>query len=89
MHWTNIQERSDFYDSSGMRIFYTTSLRQHDAGTLWVGQMFLEIPPHTPEIDVEGVCSSECTAKIFTENLHVIGAINHMHTLGKQICKSY
>ncbi|XP_062583183.1 uncharacterized protein LOC134244942, partial [Saccostrea cucullata] len=83
MHWTNKQERSDYRDGSGMRIFYTTSLRQHDAGTLWVGQMFLEIPPQMPDVAVSGVCTSECTSKIFEDNLNVIGAFNHMHLLGK------
>eukprot|EP00105_Crassostrea_gigas_P028554 XP_011450241.1 PREDICTED: dopamine beta-hydroxylase-like [Crassostrea gigas] len=82
MHWTNKHQHSDYYDESGMRIFYTKSLREHDAGTLWLGQMFFEIPPQAPETDVQGVCTSECTSKIFTDNINIFGATNHMHLLG-------
>ncbi|XP_078324642.1 DBH-like monooxygenase protein 2 homolog [Crassostrea virginica] len=82
MHWTNKHQHSDYYDGSGIRIFYTKTLRLHDAGTLWLGQMFFEIPPETPETNVYGVCTSECTSKIFTENLTIFGATNHMHMLG-------
>lgn len=83
MHWTNKHQHSDYYDESGMRIFYTKSLREHDAGTLWLGQMFFEIPPQAPETDVQGVCTSECTSKIFTDNINIFGATNHMHLLGE------
>lgn len=87
MHWTNKHQHSDYYDESGMRIFYTKSMREHDAGTLWLGQMFFEIPPETPETDVQGVCTSECTSKIFTDNLNIFGATNHMHILGEYNCR--
>ncbi|XP_076456030.1 tyramine beta-hydroxylase-like [Babylonia areolata] len=82
-HWNNPQLRADFTDSSGMRFFYTPNLRANSAATLTVGQMFLEIPPLQPSVEVVGTCSSDCTRKIADRPVYVIQAANHMHYLGK------
>ena len=45
VHWTNEGKATDWYDSSGLRLFYTPKLRQYDLGTIITGQVHLELPP--------------------------------------------
>ena len=82
-HWTNMQHVDHYYDSSGIKMYYTPRLRPNDAGVLTIGQAYLEIPPAMPSVIKGGVCSSACTRKYFKSPLKVVAGLNHMHYLGK------
>ena len=56
VHWTNPRKRTDWYDSSGIRIFYTPKLRPNDIGTMTVGQLFLDIPGGKSEVILILIC---------------------------------
>lgn len=54
---------SDILDNSGIRIFYTNHLRQHEAGVMETGMeitLTQFIPPHEDSFLSEGICSMEC-----------------------------
>lgn len=54
---------SDIWDNSGIRIFYTNQLRQHEAGVMETGMeitLTQFIPPHEDSFLSEGICSMEC-----------------------------
>ncbi|KAJ8300061.1 hypothetical protein KUTeg_021580, partial [Tegillarca granosa] len=81
-HYNNPELRSDYTDSSGMQLFYTTNHRQFDAGVLTIGQIYMEIKPRQERVEVIGTCHSHCTKKWFSGSVRVTAAINHMHYLG-------
>lgn len=68
-----------------MRLYYTPKLRQFNAGVMTLGQNYLEIPPKSQDVMVEGRCPAECSRKLITGPLYIFWAVNHMHYLG--ICK--
>ena len=37
--------REDYWDSSGMTIYFTPNLRPHDAGSFLMGQNHIVLPP--------------------------------------------
>ena len=50
VHWTNDAKATDWYDSSGIKLYYTPKLRQYDLGTLSTGQLHLELPPGQSQV---------------------------------------
>lgn len=60
---------------SGIRIFYTDILRQHDTGMILIGTEvnFLHmIPPQQKSFLSLGRCTSECTSKVNFINLKML-----------------
>ncbi|KAK3099429.1 hypothetical protein FSP39_004175 [Pinctada imbricata] len=84
VHWNNPYRTSGHYDSSGLRLYYTSNRRPNDAGILWVGQQYLEIPPSRDRVVINGTCSGDCTTAMFSDKISVFGAMNHMHLLGRE-----
>ena len=62
-------------DSSGMRIWYTSSPREHDAGMLTVGYSVnphMVIPPNAKNFTITSFVHEECTNKVCLINkLHI------------------
>lgn len=51
-------------DSSGIRLHYTASLRQYDAGIMELGLVYtpvMAIPPGESHFSLTGYCSDKCT----------------------------
>ncbi|XP_060066098.1 tyramine beta-hydroxylase-like [Ylistrum balloti] len=84
LHWNNPEHRSDYTDSSGMKLYFTSNLRQHDATTLTVGTTYIEIPPGEENVEVEALCSSDCSSRYLSGPIYIISAENHMHLLGRK-----
>ena len=66
-HYDNPAIQQDLVDTSGIRIFLTDRLRQHDTGMILVGTEvnFLHmIPPFQDNFQTLGRCTSECTMKV-------------------------
>ncbi|XP_014663258.1 PREDICTED: LOW QUALITY PROTEIN: DBH-like monooxygenase protein 1 [Priapulus caudatus] len=77
-------------DSSGMRLWLTSTLRQHDAGELEIGNevtAFMQIPPHydTP-LTMPGYCFPACTEDAFPQDgINVFAVYLHAHLTAKAI----
>merc|ERR550532_764057 len=61
-HWNNPDKRDDYYDASGLQIYYTSALRPFDGGVMVTGQNHLVIPGNQNDVRIEGNCNTECTA---------------------------
>ena len=60
-------------DDSGVRMFYTDKLREHDVGTFIVGTMvspFMMIPPKQEAWVETGNCPKSCSSKVSLNLLH-------------------
>ncbi|CAH1785358.1 unnamed protein product [Owenia fusiformis] len=88
VHWDNPQSIQGLYDTSGLELIYTPTLRQYDATMLETGiisgHSFQVNPPHTPAFINPGTCTSEClTAAMAASNandgIKLIGVQLHAH----------
>lgn len=73
-------------DNSGVRVYYTDKLRQHDAAMMVLGDPFVttrSIPKQTMT-HLEISCSSECTSA-WSHPLNVFADFLHMHSLGSRM----
>ncbi|CAH1778942.1 unnamed protein product [Owenia fusiformis] len=86
-HWNNPELRDDYYDSSGMMMYYTPNLRPYDGGIMIIGQNRMAIPPRVPLYKVTSKISKACTYSITkgVGPLTMVGSVLHMHYLGKSI----
>ena len=84
VHWTNEAKADDYYDSSGIKLFYTPKLRKYDQGIMPVGQMHLELPPGQKKVSCMIIFETYCSdngqtggpvssriCKRLTDNLHI------------------
>ncbi|ESO82137.1 hypothetical protein LOTGIDRAFT_135206, partial [Lottia gigantea] len=90
-HYNNPTLKSGVIDSSGLRMYYTPTLRKIDGDTLYTGLAVYEmqvIPPGYPKFASTGYCSSECTSKRLghlPEGIHVFAVFPHSHLLGHAV----
>ncbi|CAC5390371.1 DBH [Mytilus coruscus] len=61
-------------DSSGLELFYTSNLRQYEAGMSVVGQEYLNIPPRVSNISFRSRCYSACTEIMFPKGVFITRA---------------
>jgi hypothetical protein len=85
-HYNNPAQDADVTDTSGIRVYYTASLRRHDAGVLSVGldpNWRHIIPPGQPEVVSEGHCISACTQQtVPQQGIDIFGVALHTHLIG-------
>nr|CAD7196176.1 unnamed protein product [Timema douglasi] len=65
IHYNNPEKRSDWVDSTGVRLYISPTLRKYDGGVIELGLEYTDkmaIPPHQPQFTLTGYCISECTA---------------------------
>lgn len=61
------------HDSSGIRLHYTPSLRQYDAGIMELGLVYtpiMAVPPKQEIFYLSGHCTSKCTQTVCIQNLY-------------------
>ncbi|KAH9503101.1 hypothetical protein Btru_069960 [Bulinus truncatus] len=85
LHWNNPDVRSDWQDSSGMRIYFTANKRQYEAGFMITGHERFILPPLQPAVSIKSTCPSSCTKKLWNKPIWVTVAWNHMHYAGAQM----
>ncbi|XP_052061954.1 DBH-like monooxygenase protein 1 homolog [Mytilus californianus] len=85
LHWTNPLLSNSLVDGSGIKLYFTPNLRPNDAGIFITGQNYLNIPSGLESHQEEGECPADCTNQLFTGNIHVFSALNHMHYLGSEM----
>ncbi|XP_013388231.1 DBH-like monooxygenase protein 1 [Lingula anatina] len=84
-HYDNPQERSDYVDSSGIRVTVIPRRRQFDADVIEAGVSVNHnhvIPPHYPEFYSWGHCNSQCLSKALVSQpsgIKVFGTMLHGH----------
>lgn len=88
VHYTNDYYVKDVRDSSGIRLHYTTTPREHLLGTLSVQQLSYDkhtvIPPHQERFFV----TRGCTVEGATQPLRVASVFFHAHLLGREMYAS-
>eukprot|EP00479_Gromia_sphaerica_P010311 TRINITY_DN46_c0_g1_i2.p1 TRINITY_DN46_c0_g1~~TRINITY_DN46_c0_g1_i2.p1 ORF type:complete len:457 (-),score=113.46 TRINITY_DN46_c0_g1_i2:98-1468(-) len=88
MHNNNPTFQSGIYDTSGIRLYYTTELREVDAGVITLGNnatpQGLILPPLQEEVHVVSDCPERCTAGLL-EPITIFSIHWHMHQVGKDI----
>ncbi|XP_062515545.1 DBH-like monooxygenase protein 1 homolog [Corticium candelabrum] len=91
-HYNNEHSRSDYVDSSGIRIFYTPTKRRFDAAILEFGHVVnkygfqMLLPPRRDDVITENICPAACTeAGLPSDGVNVFGVMLHSHTAGKGI----
>ncbi|XP_040570289.1 DBH-like monooxygenase protein 1 isoform X3 [Lepeophtheirus salmonis] len=88
IHYDN-PSRDPIEDSSGIRIFYTPNLREHDTAMLLIGTEvnFLHlIPPHQEGFTSLGRCVSDCTKNgLPSEGITLINGVLHSHLASRKM----
>ncbi|XP_037025440.1 MOXD1 homolog 2-like isoform X3 [Bradysia coprophila] len=77
-------------DNSGIKLYYTQTLRKHDAGVLSIGMdpnWRHIIPPGHEKVISEGHCVDDCTRKSFPpQGLSIFAVIMQTHnSIGKEV----
>lgn len=76
-------------DGSGLRLFYTSELRRHDAGVISIGMdpnWRHIIPPGQNRVVSAGHCVSDCTRQAFPHSgINVFAVVMKTHKIGKQV----
>ncbi|XP_028295757.1 DBH-like monooxygenase protein 2 homolog [Gouania willdenowi] len=92
IHYNNPQGRADIIDSSGLRLYYTSELRQHDVGVLNFGMLKMEhmqynIPPKADQFHSYGVCHTSHFSQIVNPmpDIHVFAVLLHTHLAGRKV----
>ncbi|CAI8042458.1 DBH-like monooxygenase protein 1 homolog [Geodia barretti] len=86
LHYDNPGLKQGTVDSSGMRLRYTSTPREHAAGTIIFGHAVSKdhvIPPNAKNFTTTVVMPEDCTRNFIPdEGIHVFGNILHTHVVG-------
>nr|CAG4643081.1 EOG090X0318 [Ilyocryptus agilis] len=89
VHYNNPALRGDWVDSSGIRFWYTSHLRQFDAGVMELGLEYTDkmaIPPGQHGYTLTGYCLPQCTAVSLPKTgITIFGSQLHTHLLGYRV----
>merc|ERR1719361_3303832 len=89
VHYDNPEYRDDIVDSSGMRLWYTPTLRTYDVGTLWIGievNPFFQFTPPGLVSTLTGYCARDCTEQgIPEEGVTAFASVLHAHYVGSAL----
>ncbi|KAJ3047239.1 hypothetical protein HK097_000103 [Rhizophlyctis rosea] len=81
VHYENPDLLPNVVDTSGFKISYTPTLRQHDLGTLFVGSTRINIPANSMSHTLDAACPGGCT-KRFPHPITIWKNLFHMHSTG-------
>ncbi|XP_076819556.1 DBH-like monooxygenase protein 1 homolog [Clavelina lepadiformis] len=92
-HYDNPQIKSDIQDNSGLRITYTSQLRDYDAAVIEVGHSVSPyehlIPPNAESFLSHGNCHHTCLKETMAYNnqdsIKIFGSFLHSHLLGREM----
>uniref|UniRef100_A0A182MXM8 DOMON domain-containing protein n=1 Tax=Anopheles dirus TaxID=7168 RepID=A0A182MXM8_9DIPT len=76
-------------DNSGLKLYYTHRLREHDAGVLSVGMdpnWRHIIPPRQEKVVSQGHCIGACTQRAFPpDGINIFAVMSRTHLIGRQV----
>ncbi|XP_060697221.1 dopamine beta-hydroxylase [Hemiscyllium ocellatum] len=89
VHYHNPLRLSGRLDSSGIRLFYTPTLRKVNAGILELGLVYtpvMAIPPGEANFELTGYCTARCTEQSLPESgIHIFASQLHTHLAGRKV----
>ncbi|XP_071945933.1 DBH-like monooxygenase protein 1 isoform X2 [Antedon mediterranea] len=88
LHYDNPGLSPDFHDNSGVRFYYTSTLRQYEAGVWQFGELvspFQAIPPKEQLFKTFGICYGDCTRQALDVNINGFFVFLHSHLAGRQM----
>uniref|UniRef100_A0A3P8WJ24 Dopamine beta-hydroxylase n=1 Tax=Cynoglossus semilaevis TaxID=244447 RepID=A0A3P8WJ24_CYNSE len=89
IHYHNPLLMSGRRDSSGIRLYYTPSLRRYDAGVMELGLVYtplMAIPPKQHNFYLRGYCTPKCTeAALPKEGILIFASQLHAHLAGRAL----
>ncbi|XP_071335319.1 DBH-like monooxygenase protein 2 homolog [Trachinotus anak] len=91
IHYNNPNLESGRTDSSGLRLHYTSQLRQHDVGILTTGvvpfnHIKYNIPPKAPQFHTYGVCNTSLISQVNpVPDLQMFAVLLHTHLAGRKV----
>ncbi|XP_071187214.1 DBH-like monooxygenase protein 2 homolog [Salvelinus alpinus] len=91
IHYNNLAQETGRRDSSGMRMYYTDQLRQHDVGircSIMVPSWGYAIPPTASAFRSYGLCNTSHFSDILPDpvpDLSVIFIMLHTHLAGRKV----
>ncbi|XKL67505.1 hypothetical protein PGB90_002996 [Kerria lacca] len=89
IHYNNPELKTDYVDSSGMRLYVTSMLRKYDAGVIELGLEYTDkmaIPPKQESFTLSGYCIAECTSiSLPPHGITIFGSQLHTHLTGVQV----
>ncbi|XP_078510084.1 DBH-like monooxygenase protein 2 [Lissotriton helveticus] len=91
IHYNNVMLQSGRTDSSGIRLYYTPLLREHDAGVLTTGiipQAFSFIPPGAESFNLYSLCKTEGFNQVTGKeipDMQVFAELLHTHLTGTAV----
>uniref|UniRef100_A0A3Q1I9J3 DOMON domain-containing protein n=1 Tax=Anabas testudineus TaxID=64144 RepID=A0A3Q1I9J3_ANATE len=88
IHYNNPNLEAGRKDSSGLRLYYTTQLRQHDVGILTAGllgfaNLEYSIPPKATQFRTYGVCNTTFINPM--PDLQMFAVLLHTHLTGRKV----
>eukprot|EP00178_Gracilaria_changii_P016973 TRINITY_DN485_c0_g1_i3.p1 TRINITY_DN485_c0_g1~~TRINITY_DN485_c0_g1_i3.p1 ORF type:complete len:488 (+),score=68.06 TRINITY_DN485_c0_g1_i3:2059-3522(+) len=85
-HYDNPNLVSGNIDFSGVKVYYTNTMRQHEAGSLLMGDILIERFGETVRsgFEYEHSCTSACTSR-FSRPVNYYASFLHMHLTGMEI----
>ncbi|XP_053661476.1 MOXD1 homolog 2-like [Anopheles marshallii] len=85
----SIAMEQQMVDNSGLKLYYTHKLRQHDAGVLSVGldpNWRHIIPPRQENVVSQGHCIGACTQRAFPrDGINIFAVMSRTHLIGRQV----
>ncbi|XP_014904217.1 DBH-like monooxygenase protein 2 homolog [Poecilia latipinna] len=92
IHYNNPQKKEGIIDSSGLRLYYTDKLRQHDVGILTTGvfpvsHMEYNVPPKAEKFHTYGICNTSLFSQLVDPipDLQVFSVLLHTHLAGRKV----
>uniref|UniRef100_A0A665WV40 Dopamine beta-hydroxylase n=1 Tax=Echeneis naucrates TaxID=173247 RepID=A0A665WV40_ECHNA len=89
VHYHNPLLISGHHDSSGIRLYYTPSLRRYDAGIMELGLVYtpvMAIPPKQHTFYLSGYCTAKCTQTALPQGgIYIFASQLHTHLAGNGV----
>ncbi|XP_045878939.1 dopamine beta-hydroxylase isoform X2 [Meles meles] len=89
VHYHNPLEIQGRRDSSGIRLYYTATLRRFDAGIMELGLVYtplMAIPPQETAFVLTGYCTDKCTQMALPPSgIHIFASQLHTHLTGRKV----
>jgi hypothetical protein len=89
VHYDNSQFKKGKVDSSGLKLWVTDQLRPKEATLFRAGiqvtPQYQVIPPKQPVFKMYSYCSAQCTNRLPTGGITIIGGFMHTHLTGVKV----
>ncbi|XP_038193994.2 dopamine beta-hydroxylase [Arvicola amphibius] len=89
VHYHNPRHIHGRHDSSGIRLYYTATLRKYNAGIMELGLVYtpvMAIPPQETAFVLTGYCTDECTrVALPNTGIHIFASQLHTHLTGRKV----